>query len=134
MKYTISNQRPSVNDFDQLVRSCDLIVKDKAAIEIGLQNALFNITIYNNDQLIGMGRIVGDGATVFHIVDVAVSPDYQGNGLGKIIMTHIMDYIEEHRFKGTYVNLISEMPANYLYEKYGFQYVKDSTPAMYIEY
>ncbi|MDW5471958.1 GNAT family N-acetyltransferase [Staphylococcus equorum] len=134
MDYKISTQSPSVDDYYDLVKNCDLIIKDKNAIKIGLQNALYTITIYDDEKLIGMGRIVGDGATVFHIVDVAVCPTYQNNGIGKIIMTHIMSYIEKNSFKGTYVNLISEEPANYLYEKYNFRYVNENTPAMYIEY
>lgn len=134
MDYKVSFQIPTVNDYFMLVKSCNLIIKDKKAIEIGLKNALFNITIYDGNSLIGMGRVVGDGATVFHIVDIAVSPNYQNKGLGKVIMNHIMSYIDDNRFKGSYVNLISETPANFLYEKYGFNYVDETTPAMYIEY
>lgn len=134
MNYTLSYENPTVDDYYSLVKECDLIVKDKEAIEIGLKNGLFTITIYQDNSLIGMGRVVGDGATVFHIIDVAVSPRFQGKGLGKTIMDNIMEYINDHSFKGTYVNLIAETPANYLYEKYGFQYEKDHHPAMYIEF
>ncbi|GGH99153.1 MULTISPECIES: GNAT family N-acetyltransferase [Mammaliicoccus] len=134
MKYKISFQKPLVSDYLHLIKICDLIIKDEKAIYIGLENALFNVTIYDKEKLIAMGRIVGDGATVFHIIDVAVHTAYQKQGLGKLVMDHIMSYIEENSFKGTYVNLISETPANYLYEKYGFKYVREDTPAMFIEY
>lgn len=134
MKYKISFQKPLVSDYLHLIKICDLIIKDEKAIYIGLENALFNVTIYDKEKLIAMGRIVGDGATVFHIIDVAVLTAYQKQGLGKLVMDHIMSYIEENSFKGTYVNLISETPANYLYEKYGFKYVREDTPAMFIEY
>ena len=33
---------------------------------------MFNVTLYENDMLIGMGRVIGDGGTVFQIVDIAV--------------------------------------------------------------
>ncbi|MEY9140864.1 GNAT family N-acetyltransferase [Mammaliicoccus lentus] len=134
MKYKISFQKPLVSDYLHLIKICDLIIKDEKAIYIGLENALFNVTIYDKEKLIAMGRVVGDGATVFHIIDVAVHTVYQKQGLGKLVMDHIMSYIEENSFKGTYVNLISETPANYLYEKYGFKYVREDTPAMFIEY
>lgn len=134
MDYRISKQKPDARAFCQLVKDCGLIEKDIEAIEIGLNHALFTVAVYDEGTLIGTGRVVGDGATVFHIVDVAVHPNYQGNGLGGLIMENIMTYIEEHKFKGTYVNLIAYNPANYLYEKFGFQYVKDNEPAMFIEY
>ena len=46
----------------------------------------FNITIYEDQQLIGMGRVIGDGGTTFQIVDIAVDPDYQGQGYGRVIL------------------------------------------------
>ncbi|WP_305752075.1 GNAT family N-acetyltransferase [Mammaliicoccus sciuri] len=134
MKFNISFQKPLVEDYINLIEACNLIIKDEKAVKIGLEKALFNITIYDEAKLIAMGRVVGDGATVFHIIDIAVHPNYQKQGLGTLVMDHIMSYIEENSFKGTYVNLISEKPANFLYEKYGFKYVEVNTPAMYIEY
>ena len=121
MKYNISFQKPLIKDYIDIIEACDLIIKDEKAVKVGLENALFNITIYDQAKLIAMGRVVGDGGTVFHIVDIAVHPNYQKQGLGKLVMDHIMSYIEENSFKGTYVNLISETPANFLYEKYGFK-------------
>ena len=40
--------------------------------------------------MIGIGRIVGDGALNFEIVDIAVDPKYQKQRFGRIIMEHIM--------------------------------------------
>jgi GNAT superfamily N-acetyltransferase len=33
-----------------------------------------------------MGRVIGDGGTTFQIVDIAVDPDYQGQGYGRVIL------------------------------------------------
>ena len=40
-----------------------------------------------------MGRVIGDGGTTFQIVDIAVDPDYQGQGYGRVILEKIMEYI-----------------------------------------
>ncbi|MGT0298799.1 hypothetical protein ACV566_06180 [Staphylococcus aureus] len=46
--------------------------KTHEAAEKGLPNALFTVTLYDKDQLIGMGRVIGDGvAKVSQIVDIA---------------------------------------------------------------
>lgn len=66
-----------------------------------------------------MGRVIGDGATAFQIIDVAVRPKYQGQGHGKVIMQQIMDYIESVRQPGTYVSLIADYPADQLYAQFG---------------
>ena len=67
--------------------------KTREAAEKGLPNALFTVT-YDKERLIGMGRVIGDGGTVFQIVDVAVLKSYQGQGYGSQIMEHIMKYIK----------------------------------------
>ncbi|WP_368736492.1 GNAT family N-acetyltransferase [Endozoicomonas sp. ONNA1] len=40
-----------------------------------------------------MGRVIGDGVCNFEIVDVAVDPSYQGQGLGRKVMEYIDSYL-----------------------------------------
>lgn len=47
-----------------------------------------------------MGRIVGDGALNFDIVDVAVDPLHQGKGLGRVIMETLVAWLDSHACKG----------------------------------
>lgn len=65
-----------------------------------------------------MGRVIGDGGTVFQIVDVAVLKSYQGQGYGSQIMEHIMKYIKNVVVESTYVSLIADYPADKLYAKF----------------
>lgn len=106
VKYEI----PTPADYCELRRITGLSAKSEAAARVGLPNACFTVTIYDDHQLIGMGRVIGDGATAFQIIDVAVRPKYQGQGHGKVIMQQIMDYIESVRQPGTYVSLIADYP------------------------
>ncbi len=55
-----------------------------------------------------MGRVIGDGGTVFQIVDIAVLKSYQGQGYGSQIMEHIMKYIKNVAVESTYVSLIAD--------------------------
>lgn len=119
---------------------CDLRVKagmspkSQEAARKGLPNACFTITIYDDEKLIGMGRLIGDGGTVFQIVDIAVDPDYQGQGYGRQILEKIMTYIDLVAEKGTYVSLIADYPADKLYEKFGFQSTEPKSGGMYTVY
>ena len=61
---------------------------------------------------------VGDGALNFEIVDVAVDPQYQGQGLGRIVMQNIMQYLNENAPEGAYITLLADVPE--LYKKFGF--------------
>ncbi|GEN87305.1 GNAT family N-acetyltransferase [Oceanobacillus sp. FSL W8-0428] len=132
--YQIKYQTPGVEVFNELRIEAGLSSKERKAIEIGLPNTLFAISIYDGDTLIGMGRVVGDGGVVFHVVDIVVKPSYQGQGLGKRVMKEIMNYLDSHTYKGSYVSLIADIPADKLYEQFGFQYTAPNSVGMYRMY
>lgn len=133
-RYQIKYQTPSIEAFNQLRTEAGLSSKERKAIEIGLPNTLFAVTVYDGDTLIGMGRIVGDGGIVFHVVDIVVKPSYQGQGLGKKVMEEIKNYLDEHTYKGSYVSLIADIPADKLYEQFGFRYTAPNSVGMYRMY
>lgn len=67
-----------------------------------------------------MGRVVGDGGCFFQVVDIAVSPEHQGRGLGKLVMQEIMNYIAFNVPESGYVSLIADGKAQDLYAQFGF--------------
>jgi ribosomal protein S18 acetylase RimI-like enzyme len=130
----IKHSTPSIEDYLNLRKISGLGEKSIEAAEKGLKNSLYSVTIYNEDSLIGMGRVIGDGGCFFQVVDIAVTPNFQGNGLGKVIMSEIMNYLEKSVPKGGYVSLIADDPANKLYEQFGFKYTYPRSYGMYIYY
>lgn len=46
-------------------------------------------------KIIGMGRIIGDGARIFYIQDVVIHSNFQGKGIGTTIMEKLIAYIEK---------------------------------------
>lgn len=127
-----SNEPPEVQAYCDLRVKAGMSPKSVVAARNGLPNGCFNITIYEDQQLIGMGRVIGDGGTTFQIVDIAVDPDYQGQGYGRVILEKIMEYINSIAEKGTYVSLIADYPADKLYEKFGFKTTEPKSGGMYI--
>jgi GNAT superfamily N-acetyltransferase len=49
------------------------------------------VFIYEDSQLIGFGRAISDGEYQGAIYDVAVLPEAQGKGVGKVIIQTILD-------------------------------------------
>lgn len=49
------------------------------------------VFVFDAEKLIGFGRAISDGAYQAAIYDVAVNPDYQGNGIGKMIVNRIIE-------------------------------------------
>ncbi|MBU5439369.1 GNAT family N-acetyltransferase [Tissierella sp. MSJ-40] len=122
MNIDISYEIPNAEEYNNLRIISGLSPKDEAASEIGLKNSIFMISLRDSGKLIGMGRIIGDGGCFYHIVDIAVAPSYQGNGLGNLIMSEITKYLDDHASKDSYVSLIADVPADRLYKKFGFDY------------
>ncbi|MBB4833496.1 ribosomal protein S18 acetylase RimI-like enzyme [Staphylococcus hominis] len=129
-----SNYPPNVKDYCELRAKAGMSPKSEAAAQKGLPHACFNITIYEESTLIGMGRVIGDGGTAFQIIDIAVHPYYQGQGFGKEILKQVMTFIENHAEKGTYVSLIADYPADQLYKKFGFQSTEPKSGGMFKKY
>ena len=71
---------------------------------------------------IGIGRVIWDHGYVMYIADIIVIPEYQGNGLGRVIMEQVMDFIHEQlkpRYKFM-VSLCSAKGKDEFYKKFGF--------------
>jgi ribosomal protein S18 acetylase RimI-like enzyme len=112
---------PDPEEYRALRSVCGLSPRSAEAAAKGLPNSLFATTIRDQSKLIAMGRVVGDGACNFEIVDVAVHPDYQRRSQGSRIMSAIMDYIHAHAPDSAYVSLIADNHAPALYSKFGFE-------------
>ena len=128
--YQVVEKVVSVDDFLRLREVSGLTPRSYDAAKRGLPNSLFGVQVIADDHTVGMGRVVGDGALNFEIVDIAVEPDYQGKGIGRLIMQSIMDYLEREAPKGAYITLMADVPA--LYEKFGFKLSRPESEGMFI--
>ena len=74
-------------------------------------------------RAIGLGRVIWDHGYVIYIADIIVLPEYQGQGLGRVIMENIMAFIHEQLKPGYrfMVSLSSAKGKDTFYEKFGFR-------------
>lgn len=59
------------------------------------ENSYSTVFIYDDNELIGFGRAISDGVRQAAIYDVAVLPNYQGNGVGTMIINNILKSIPQ---------------------------------------
>lgn len=117
---------PPVAEYRRLREVSGLSPKTQEAAERGLGNTLYGVRLQQGAQVVGMGRIIGDGGCFFTIVDIAVDPALQRRGLGRKIMTALDRWLVANVPASAYVSLAADGDARYLYEKFGF---RDSAPA-----
>ncbi|WP_426239089.1 GNAT family N-acetyltransferase [Pararhizobium sp. DWP1-1-3] len=121
LAYSIVLRTPSTEEYLHLRAGAGLSPFTKEAASKGLLGTVFSALVLCEGAAVGMGRLIGDGGCFFQVVDIAVHPAHQGRGLGKMIMKAIMAHIESQLPASAYVSLIADVPANTLYEQFGFK-------------
>lgn len=112
---------------------CGLSAKSDEACEIGLKNSLYSIMLRQGENIIGMGRVIGDGGCFCQVVDICIIPDKQGEGSGKLIMKRISEFIKTKLPRSCYTSLIADGDASHLYEKFGFRDTMPESKGMYVK-
>lgn len=119
--YRVLARTPSIEDYMRLRAAGGLSAFSHEAASAGLRGTRFAVLVTKDDAAVGMGRLVGDGGCFFQIVDIVVEPEHQGHGLGKAIMSALMDHVKTALPSSAYVSLIADVPANRLYGQFGFR-------------
>ena len=143
--YSLSSVSPSPEAYNALRLACGLTPFSLAAATLGLPNSLFTVVIlyhlpeasHSNttdppasesrsgntpdSEIIGMGRVVGDGGCFFLVTDICVLPSHRGKGLGKAIMSEIEKWLGENVPKTGAASLFADGDAHRLYEQFGFR-------------
>jgi GNAT superfamily N-acetyltransferase len=120
MKYVVEKRIPTLEEFNYLREAAGWpLLKDELTRE-GLSRSLFGACISLNNQVVGMGRVIGDNAIYFHIQDVIVHPSQQGKGLGKLIMNALLEYIDRASGANSNIGLMCSKGREKFYERFGF--------------
>ena len=62
-----------------------------------MDNSLKVWTVWDDDKLVGLARVVGDGCTIIYIQDVLVLESYQGQGIGSELIKLILEKYKKVR-------------------------------------
>lgn len=65
--------------------------ENMSVLEQGYKNSLLVLGAYENDELLGIIRVVGDGFTIIFVQDILVFPREQRNGVGTALMKAVLD-------------------------------------------
>ncbi|WP_436669335.1 GNAT family N-acetyltransferase [Paenibacillus kandeliae] len=128
----IQHRIPSIEEYLHLRQISGLSEMSREGAEKGLPLSLFAVVLEEQGEAIGMGRVVGDGGLFFLVSDIAVHPDYQGRGYGKVIMGEITAYLKQHMPPRAMASLFADVPADRLYAQFGFEYAAPASLGMWL--
>ncbi|REL27826.1 GNAT family N-acetyltransferase [Thalassotalea euphylliae] len=120
MNYTITENPPKLEDFIALRTKVGWGNTDPLLAQMSLDNSLYHLSAYQNNQLIGMVRLVGDGALFFYIQDLVVAPVFQQTGVGKALMTKLEQHLAKVAKYGATIGLFSAQGKEAFYHQYGY--------------
>lgn len=120
--FKIVEKLPSIDKYIKLREEVGWETVDIETAKRGINNSNYCICIESEGNLIGFGRVIGDGATVFYVHDIMVSPKYQKQKLGLKIMEKVMRYIHTNYSDKAFIGLIAKHDLDKFYSKFGFSY------------
>ena len=124
----------SVSDFQCLRERVKWNKLDDNQVYKALNNSMVNVSIKIDDKVVGIGRIVGDNVLKGMLTDIMVDPDYQGLGIGKLIVTSLIDKLESMVGVGESFQLEASPTANNreFYIKCGLKYKPENQDGVYL--
>lgn len=105
-------------------------VEDQAALK-GLEGSLYAVCALKAGEVVGCGRVAGDGGIYFYLQDLIVLPAHQGHGLGRLIMTALLDFINATAWPSSFIGLMAAQGAAGFYHKFGFRERPEGQPGMF---
>ena len=93
-----------------------------AQTRLAMANTLFRISVYADGKPVAMARMIGDMGLDYYIKDVIVRPEYQRQGIGRMLIQELLRFVREHGVSGTgvFVELCAMPDKIPFYEKFGF--------------
>jgi len=127
----LEHRSPTISEYKTLREAVGWWDVAEAAAEAALGNALFSVVAIEKGELVGLGRVVGDGGLYFYIQDLIIDPEFQEKGFGKQVMGALMAFIRTKAKSGAFIGLMAAKGLEGYYEPFGFKARDEDAPGMY---
>ncbi len=117
LEWDDSLDRVDWEELSKLYLAAPLGYKNPADLKTAFSNSMFRFFVFDCGRLVGAGRALADGIDCSYIADVAVHPTHQGLGIGRQIVSQLVQLSKTHRK----IILYSVPGKGAFYEKLGFK-------------
>lgn len=113
----------SVKDFLKLREEAGFQKLTFEQVEKILKNTSYISVVSYAGEKIGVTRLLFDFGTDAYITDVIVAPDFQGHGIGRILINDVIDFLKKNSLENIIVtcSLYANPGKEGFYEKFGFK-------------
>lgn len=117
---TIEYKAPTGEQWKHLVSFTTWQQHSSKTFELAARNSLFFVTAYDENNIVGMAQVTGDGILSCSLQYLVVGVDYRNMGIGKKIVKKALEKIEETCNPDAVISLFSSLHNQPFYEKLGF--------------
>ena len=112
----------NIEEFNLLYDAVGWGAYDEKIAQKALDNTFYSVSAYDDNKIVGYGRIIGDTICFLYIQDIMVKPEYQGNKIGTMIMNKLLEKINEIKQENPDLRVYLGASKNReeFYEKFGF--------------
>ncbi len=97
LEWIESSENVDWEELSELYRVAPLGQKDAADLRVSFANSMFKCFVYYSGNLVAAGRALADGRDCSYICDVAVLPSHQGHGLGRELVSRLVELSKGHK-------------------------------------
>ncbi len=123
---------PTLEEYGALIQAVGWgSLTNRNAVTAALQNTRYAVVAVDGDQVVGMARVVGDGAMACYVQDVMVLPACQRQGIGTALVEAVMRYFHERTPPQATIGLFTGRNLAGFYERHGFEGPETGLYGMY---
>lgn len=122
------------DEFLDIIESVGWKTYSRKQVDKALKNTMYMVRAKIDNKVVGIGRVVGDYSILCCLSGICVRPEYQGKGIGTIIVNELRKMIEKGVKDGEkmLVELTPTAGNEKFYEKCGFKYKPNIITGMYL--
>lgn len=112
-----NNKNIDVKQLERLYNDVEwyAYTQDLPTLKPAIEQSLEVITVWDDEELVGLIRVVGDGLTIIYIQDILVLNSYQNQGIATQLMEQVLKKYKNVRQK---VLMTEDAPdVRHFYEK-----------------
>lgn len=128
---TYSEKPPDQDAYFSLFETTGWNAKYRATLSdlaTTIENSWYTLSAYDEEQLVGFGRVMSDGVMHAMIFDLIVHPDHQHRGIGSEILRRLIAVCRDNDI--TDVQLFVAKGMVPFYEEHGFRLRPSDAPGM----
>jgi ribosomal protein S18 acetylase RimI-like enzyme len=131
MTIRLSEQLPNRQEYFELFITTGWNVQYQASpeqVDQANRNSWLTVSAYDDEKLVGFGRVVTDFVLHAMIFDMIILPGYQGQGIGTMVLEKLVKKCKEHGIRD--IQLFCAKGKRGFYEKNGFEVRAEDAPGM----